>query len=236
MSPARARRRTCSSCLLASALLVAPAEFEGAWSSQGRTLEGVIGRWADTTIGGPAFLVNGERWSGTTEAGALRDWSARLFGSASEPFVRNGSVPAAFPFAIAPGIASFTSGTLRVQFNLVGGASDQIAGLLFGLQPNGDYHYVRYNTRDGNLAVWRVRNGEREVLKHGEVHKQLPLRSWHELVVRIEGREVSGQVAGDTSISVHHTLDAAPAGRVGVWAKRDAITAFRQLTVTPSRP
>lgn len=196
-------------------------------------LAGVIGQWTDTTAGAPAIVVNGEQWNGQVTAANLEGWSRRLWGAPSADFVRNGSVPAAFPFAVFPGVSSFSSGTLRVQFNLLGGASDQIAGVLFGLGPSGDYHYVRYNTRDGNLAVWRVRNGEREVLHHGDVHKQLPLKAWHELVVRIDGREVSGHIAGDSTIAVRFTLDAPPVGRVGVWAKRDAITAFRRFAAVP---
>jgi hypothetical protein len=32
---------------------------------------------------------------------------------------------------------------------------------------------------------------------------------------------------------VEHVLDDDPAGRVGVWVKRDAITAFRAFSATP---
>jgi len=64
------------------------------------------------------------------------------------------------------------------------------------------------------------------------VHKQIPLGTWHELVVEIRGRQVRGYIAGDSTISVEHTLDAEPTGRVGAWAKRDAVTAFRDFRVT----
>ena len=128
----------------------------------------------------------------------------------------------------------FRDGTLRVQFNLIGGKTDQIAGVLFGLGAAGEYFYIRYNTRDDNLAVWKFANGERTVLKHGDVHKRLTLGAWHELVVEVRGKQVRGHIAGDPTISVEHTLDVDPVGRVGVWAKRDAITAFRGFSATSS--
>ncbi|HEX6313606.1 MAG TPA: hypothetical protein VFZ73_02055 [Gemmatimonadaceae bacterium] len=197
------------------------------------SLVGVVGRWSDTTIGTPAVLANGEAWSGQHERAALDSAGRRLFNEATDSFLDNTTSPTAFPFAVASDVLAFGSGTLRVEFNLVGGQSDQIAGILFGLRPNGEYHYVRYNTKDGNLALWRFRDGDREVITHGEVHKQLPLGRWHELVVELNGPSVRGYIAGDTTIAVQHTLDAPQTGRVGVWAKRDAITAFRNFTAQP---
>jgi hypothetical protein len=195
------------------------------------SLAGVVGHWTDTTIGSPAIVVNGESWSGQTTRESLDTTSRRLFNEVTDTFISNMTSPTAFPIAVAGDILAFTSGTVRAEFNLVGGKSDQIAGIVFGLQPNGEYYYVRYNTKDGNVALWRYRNGDRENIAHGDVHKQLPLGTWHELVLEVRGRDVHGFVAGDTTISVRHTLDVEPVGRVGVYAKRDAITAFRSFRV-----
>jgi hypothetical protein len=218
--------------LVATVLIVAlTAGCEVEERQTGSGLVPVVGHWTDTTAGGAASVVNGERWSGTTSPEDLQRRGERLFGSATPEFLANGTAAGAFPHAVMEDAGDVGSGTLRVEFNLSGGASDQIAGILFGLGPRGEYHYVRYNTKDGNVAVWKFANGERQVLHHGEVHKQIPLGTWHELVVEIRGAQVRGYIAGDTTISVEHTLDAEPAGRVGVWAKRDAVTGFRSFTV-----
>jgi hypothetical protein len=208
-----------------------PAAIESEPRQANAGLLAVVGHWTDTTAGGPTIVANGERWSGSTSPDELRRVSDRLFGSTSEKFVANGSAPGAFPHAVSTTAGEFRSGTLRVQFNLLGGKTDQIAGILFGLGPAGEYHYLRYNTKDGNLAVWQFANGERKVLQHGDVHKQIPLGTWHELVVEVRGRRVRGWIAGDTTISVEHTLDVEPVGRVGVWVKRDAVTVFRSFSV-----
>lgn len=197
------------------------------------TLVGVVGNWADTTMDSPAVRVNGEVWSGQTERAALDSAGRRYFNATNDTLVTNWTSPTAFPVAVANDVLAFGSGTLRVEFNMIGGKSDQMGGLIFGMQPNGEYHYVRYNTKDGNVALWRFHNGDREVIHHGDVHKQLPLGTWHELVVELNGASVRGYIAGDTSISVTHTLAAPQTGRVGVWVKRDAITAFRNFSARP---
>jgi hypothetical protein len=235
----RAGHRTRFAALFATLVGCAPAEPEPAAETAQAArvttsgLTGVVGAWSDTTIDTPAVLVNGERWSGTHPRPELEQSSRRFFGGVNDTLITNATAPGAFPFAVAGDVESFTAGTLRVEFNMIGGKSDQIAGLIFGLRPSGEYFYVRYNTKDGNVALWRFADGERTVIKHGEVHKQIPLGTWHELVVQVDANHVRGHIAGDTTISVEHTLDAAPAGRVGVWAKRDAITAFRSFSATP---
>ena len=228
-------RRLRSTAAILAAVFVAPvSESVEAEKRQGRAgLVGIVGHWSDTTAGTPALVVNGEKWSGQHSRSELEQASQRLFGSVSGSFVSNASAAGAFPFAVATAVDSFSSGTLSAQFNLIGGKSDQIAGVLFGLRPSGEYFYVRYNTKDGNVALWKFANGERTVIRHGDVHKQIPLGTWHELVVQVRGRNVRGHIASDTTISVEHTLDVDPAGRVGVWVKRDAITGFRDFRASP---
>jgi hypothetical protein len=204
-------------------------------ASQTPTLRGVVGMWTDTTLDMPALLVNGAQWNGSTDAAQLGESARVLFGTSDSTLLATWTTTDAFPVAVSPEIIDFASGTLRVQFNMLGGASDQNLGIVFGLRPNGEYHYLRYNTKDGNVALWQFINGKRQVIHHGDVHKQLPLGQWHELVVTIDGANVRGHIAGDTTISVSHTLPAAPVGRVGVWVKRDAVTAVRGFSVDRSQ-
>lgn len=196
----------------------------------------VIGNWTALNENGvPSLVVNGEQWDGRADAAALTKWSRDLFGAVSQPFVSNGVGESSFPLAVSTAVPSFGDGTLRVGFKMIGGASDQNAGIVFGLVPSGDYFYARYNTKDGDVAVWRYVNGKREVLQHGAKHVQLPLGSWQELVVTIRGREVRVHVTGHDSVNVVHQLPSAPRGRIGFWTKRDAITEFRNFRVEPAR-
>src|SRR5262245_57878810 len=130
-------RRVRSTAAVLATIFAAPMpEVTEEAKRQGTTgLVAVVGHWTDTTAGTPAIVVNGERWSGSTTADELRRTSNRLFGNTTDTFIANGSAAGAFQFAVASSVGEFRNGTLRVQFNLIGGKTDQIAGLLFGLGP-----------------------------------------------------------------------------------------------------
>ena len=198
---------------------------------QGHGIVGVVGHWTSINDDGPAIRADGERWSGQTTRKQLEAVRTSLFPTLTESFVSNATAAGAFPLAVVGGVSDFTAGTIRVRFKLLGGRSDQTAGIVLGLQPTGEYLFVRYNTKDGNVALWRYANGERETLARGEAHTQLPLGAWHELVVSVNGTKVTGEVSG-RGLTMSHTLERPPAGRVGLWTKRDAVTVFKDVRVS----
>jgi hypothetical protein len=187
----------------------------------------LLGHWESEVIDGrPVITSDTTQWNG--EPGAdLEAKAASLFGAPGPELLANLRSPGAFPIAVSTDVPGFEQGTLGVEFNLTGGESDQIAGLMFDLRPNGEYHYVRYNTRDDDIAIWRFRNGEREILQHGEGRRRLDLGTWYPLVLQVDGRQVSASAAGE--LTIDYTLDEPVQGLVGVWTKRDSITSFRDL-------
>ncbi|MDQ3068550.1 MAG: DUF1080 domain-containing protein [Acidobacteriota bacterium] len=137
-----------------------------------------------------------------------------------------------YPLALFTAPESFGNGTVRMQFKLIDGSDDHTAGLAFG--HNGtSYYYVRYNTKDGNVALWRMDGPARTVIKHGEAHEQLAKAEWHQLELTVTGRTVRATVNG--RLRVEHELEAPPVGRLGLWTKPDATSAFTVPSVTPAR-
>jgi hypothetical protein len=195
-------------------------------------VQGVIGAWR-TTDGN--LIVDGTQWSGTTSDSALTRVGTMLFGTTGETLRKNWTAATSFPLAVAPEVRTFANGTLRVQFRMIAGASDQNAGIVFNLQPDGSYHYLRYNTKDGDLALWRWADGKRTVIAHGTGGATIPLHTWQTLEVTIDGARVTGRIAGRPALDLTQTLAAPVSGRVGLWVKRDAVTAFRDFAVQPSR-
>jgi hypothetical protein len=135
-----------------------------------------------------------------------------------------------FPIAAVRGVENFTGGVMTVKFKLVAGESDQIAGLVFGLTPANEYFYARYNTKDGNVALWRFVDGDRKRIVEGHEHLQLPLGVWHDLRVEIRGTTVRASV--NDKLHLEHTLPAPVSGRVGFYTKRDSVTAFKAFTLS----
>jgi hypothetical protein len=135
-----------------------------------------------------------------------------------------------YPLAVFKEPREFSNGTVSIEFKLIGGTDDHTAGLVFG-QDGTSYHYVRYNTKDGNIALWRMDGPQRTVLKHGDQHEQLAKGEWHRLELTVEGTKVRAAVNG--RLRVEHDLEEAVTGSLGVWTKPDAISAFRNLRVGP---
>lgn len=232
----RALRMVCTvavgAALTVPLLLTAEPAHERQSSSQDAGLLPVVGHWTPVQDEGAALKADGEQWSGQTPSDALAASARTLFGTPTDSFVANLGGTGAFPLAVWRPTADFTEGTVRVRFKMIGGKTDQNAGIVFGLQPQGRYWFMRYNTKDGDVALWEFANGERRVIAHGETSAQLALNSWHELVLTVSGTRVSGAVNGG-ALRLDYTLDSAVSGRIGVWTKRDAVTAFRDFRVTP---
>lgn len=189
----------------------------------------VIGMWHTSAEAGHPILTF-DSALGTPAMGFADAQIAQLFGTHHETFARSTRIAGVFPLAVGHEVPNSVGDEIRVEFKLVGGATDQTAGIVFNLQPDGSYHFARYNTKDGNLAVWAFKDGVRTVLAHGEAHRQLGLGEWHELTLSVSGQTVRATSAAG-ALEVSHTLGAAVHGRVGVWTKNDSVTAFRRFDV-----
>jgi hypothetical protein len=147
----------------------------------------------------------------------------------------DGKSPATvFPIAAAREIRDVRSARLAAEFRLMSGASDHTAGIVFGLAADGTYHFGRYNTKDGNVALWTFANGARTVLAHGEAHQQLATNAWHDISVTIREQTVTVSAAKG-ALQATHMFPAPIRGRIGFWTKGDSVTSFRRLSVEALR-
>jgi hypothetical protein len=195
-----AQRRAAAIVVLAGVPAIALAQAPGRLA-----VDPIVGHWETTTDGNDTVVVADARKWNTEKADAP------------------------FPLAAVRGIDNFSEGVLSVKFKLIAGESDQIAGIAFGISPRAEYYYARYNTKDGNAALWRFENGARRRLLDGAAHEQLPLDTWHELRVEVRGTRVTTTVNG--KLRIEHTLPAPVFGRVGFYTKRDSVTAFKEFRI-----
>ena len=176
----------------------------------------------------PAIVVAGQAPAARAVSGV---WTTAMQDGATVT-THDGSkwtAPAGYPFAVFEEPREFSSGTASIEFKLIGGTDDYPAGLAFGHRGE-TYFYVRYNTKDGNVALWRMDGVKRTVIDHGDAHEQLARGVWHSLELVVDDAHIRATVNG--RLAVEHTLDAPPPpGRLGLWTKPDATTAFRNLRV-----
>ncbi|MSO50385.1 MAG: hypothetical protein EXQ49_10885 [Acidobacteria bacterium] len=190
----------------------------------------LAGDWAVREEAGERFLrVDGTNWKVGTPPRVLSEKAATLFPASAATFEKRVLAGLQFPSGVVRQAGTFGDGELQVDFRLIGGASDQFASLLFGLTEDGNHYAFRYNTKDGDTALWKVVNGQRERLHHGGVPVAVKLGEWRTLRLNVEGSQVSGWVNDVQALTFD--LPAAVSGRVGLWSKADSVTDYRRFAL-----
>ncbi len=191
----------------------------------------LAGNWTVREEAGERFVrVDGTSWKTGTPPANLETKARTLFPASAQTFAERVSAGLLFPYAVEPSVDTFADGEIQVDFRLIDGASDQFASILFGLNADGDHHAYRYNTKDGDTALWKVVNGQRERIHHGGVHLEVPLGEWRTLKMRVRGAEITGWV--NETQTLQFTLPSAVSGKVGLWSKADSVTDYRHYRVT----
>jgi hypothetical protein len=191
----------------------------------------LAGSWTIRDDDGQRYLrVDGTEWTTGTPPANLSTKAAALFPDNAETFASRVLAGLQFPTGVYRPIDAFGDGELQVDFRLIGGESDQYASLLFGMTDDANHYAYRYNTKDGDTALWKVVDGERERIHHGGVPITVPLGEWRTLRLRIAGSVLTGWL--DDTLALEYTLPAAVSGKVGLWSKADSVTDYRNFQVT----
>jgi hypothetical protein len=194
----------------------------------------LAGNWIVRDEGADRVLrVDGTNWKAGTPPASLSAKAATLFPASAPAFEKRVLAGLQFPYGVVRSAGTLSDGELQVDFKLVGGASDQFASLLFGLTDDANHYASRYNTKDGDTALWKVVNGERERLHHGGIPVAVKLGEWRTLRLRIAGTQLTGFV--DDTQALTFTLPASVSGKVGLWSKADSVTDYRNFRVQPGK-
>ena len=194
---------------------------------------GVVGNWVVAQDSGKnVLMVDGRQWKRGQPAGGLADKARLIYGARHEEFIDNVKAFAYFPYAVAQGIDDFEDGEIAMRFDLIDGALDQCAGILFNLKPNGDYLTVRFNAKEDNLVLWTFAKGKRSFVKKGSENMPLPMKQWHAMKITVHGTKLEGWLNG--KLLLEYTLPEPVSGKVGVWSKTDSVSYFDGFTVTPT--
>ena len=192
----------------------------------------VVGVWRIEAEGNNKVLaVDGRQWKEGQTAAGVADKARALYGDRYAEFLDRVQAYAYFPYAVAKDIADFGNGEISVRFEGISGRIDQGAGILFNLQPNGDYLAMRANPLENNLVLWKFEKGKRSSVKWIR-NTPTPTRTWHDLKVRITDNKVEGYLNG--KLYLEHDLPAPVSGRIGLWSKADSYVYFDDYTVTPT--
>ena len=156
-----------------------------------KSFTAAVGNWVIVDNGGnKALSVNGSQWArGQTSAG-LADKARALYGERYAEFLDNVQSYSYFPIAVMNEVADFRNGAITLRFKGVAGRIDQAAGILFNVQPNGDYLTLRANPLEDNLVLWQYVKGKRSSVKWVR-NTPSPSGQWHELKLTTQPRAVA---------------------------------------------
>jgi hypothetical protein len=223
------------------------------------SFEPIVGTWLVAQDGADkVIMVDGRPWVASKDnpTKLLVQSARRLYGTSNEELMDNAKQFAYFPVAVLNGVDNFTNGTISVKFKTVAGDADRASGILFNVKPNGDWLAVRYNDTENNVALWEFHNGIRRNMRFNREKKfMLDRAAWHELKLTVNGADLKTTLDGEPALE--YTLGSQPgpgrggaaphpdlipannavlrppvAGKVGLWAKTDSTSYFKDYVVS----
>jgi hypothetical protein len=224
------------------------------------TFEPIVGTWLVAQDGAEkVIMVDGRPWVASKDnpTKLLVQSARKLYGTTNEELMDNAKQFAYYPVAVLKGIDQFSNGSISLKFKTIAGDADRASGILFNVKPGGDWLAVRYNDTENNVALWEFHNGIRRGVKFSDRTKKFMLdrSQWHELKMTVDGANfqawLDGQPAleftlgsepgpGRNNAPPHPDLFAANnpvlrppvGGRIGLWAKTDTTSYFKDYVVT----
>lgn len=118
---------------------------------------------------------------------------------------------------------------LDVHVKAVSGEEDRGGGPAWRVLDANNYYAARWNPLEENLRVYVVENGKRKML--GSTTVKADPNAWHEIRVQAVGDRILVQFDEGTFLEVQDAAIQKP-GKIGLWTKADAATAFDEVTVT----
>jgi hypothetical protein len=225
-----------------------------------KTFEPMIGTWIVAQDGADkVVMVDGRPWVASKDnpTKLLVQSARKLYGTSNEELMDNAKQFAYYPVALLKSVNSFSNGTISVKFKTIAGDADRASGIVFNVKPNGDWLAVRYNDTENNVALWEFHNGIRRPVRFSDRNHKFMLdrRQWHELTMTVAGAQFKASLDGAPALE--YTLGSEPgpgrnnapphpdlfpannpvlrppvSGRVGLWAKTDSTSYFKDYVVT----
>ena len=131
------------------------------------------------------------------------------------------------------GEETFEDFKLTTRFKVVGGAMEQIGGVVFRFQNESNFYLIGASALGNYFRCFKVADG---VLKPPigpeiEVSKD----AWHEITVECEGNRIVGSLDGKELIKLVDSTSSAQAGGIGFWTMADSACYFVDGRITYTR-
>ncbi len=225
-----------------------------------QAFEPMVGTWIIAQDGADkVVMVDGRPWvlSKDNPTKLLIQGARKLYGTSNEELMDNAKQFAYYPVAVLKSVQNFSNGTISVKFKTIAGDADRASGILFNVKPNGDWLAARYNDTENNVGLWEFHNGIRRLVKFSDRNNKFMLdrATYHDLKLEVNGAQI--KISVDGQLGVDYDLGTAPGpgrngappnpdlfpennpvlkapvnGRIGLWAKTDSTSYFKDYVVS----
>ena len=130
---------------------------------------------------------------------------------------------------------------LSVSLKGIKGSIDQGGGPMWRVQDENNYYVARMNPLEFNFRLYKVVDGKRTKLAsadveipddEGDIDEDDPLlNKWHTIRVVHRGDQIQCYLNGELSLEFEDA-SIPDAGKIGLWAKADAVTSFDNLSAS----
>ncbi len=126
---------------------------------------------------------------------------------------------------------SFKDFTFETRFEVVTGAVEQMAGLVFRYQNSSNFYVLRVSVLGKNIAFYKIVNGD--LVSPVKLPLAVDANTWHQIKLDCTGTYISCYVDGQKALPTITDSGATnPEGMIGFWTKSDSVTYFGNSTVT----
>src|SRR5204863_1030599 len=119
-----------------------------------------------------------------------------------------------FPMLIFEGEA-FDDFRLTTRFKIVGGAIDQMVGIIFRYQNESNFYLIGATAIGNSFRCYKVSDGEMKPPLGPEM--EITKDVCHELVVQTDGNRILGAIDGKEAIKLVDPTSTDHIGKVGFW-------------------
>jgi len=139
-----------------------------------------------------------------------------------------------FPILLSDG-ESYGDFKFSTRFKIVGGALEQVAGVVFHFQNETNFFAVFADAQRNQFRCYKVVNGV-ATKPLGPPEMKIERGVWHDLVVQCEGTRITAALDGEEAIKLIDNASGTQPGKLGFWTKSDAVSYFTDAKVSFTAP
>ena len=170
-------------------------------------------------------------------------WESGFFGKSGSPrweVVKEKSAPSPGHVLKQSGKADYNwlvrsdvqikDGRVACAFKIDSGVEDPEAGIVWRFKDGENYVYVRANTTENNLVLYRMTSGKKELLK--AVEAKVSRGDWHHVEAEFKGEDIAVTLDGK-KLLFYKDKTRVTLGKVGFFTTADTTASFDDLKAEP---